>query len=294
MRIGVKLPHTGTAVPATRLADRARDLELAGFDSLWVSDHVVLPATIESHYPFAEDGRATWPTSTPYLEALVALAAAAATTERVVLGTAALVLPQRNPVLLAKQVASVDALSGGRVALGLGAGWLREEFDALDTPFATRGARFVEWLTLLRDCWTGHPAAHSGAHYQLPGDTLVLPTPAHEIPLYVGGHSRTALRRAGELGDGWLAQQAVPELDPARLTEEISTIRTAATAAGRDPDRLHVVLRLVESTGRAEQVADRLGELATAGVGEIIVDVDPATGDPRADHDILRQAAIGR
>ncbi|MGI8335756.1 TIGR03619 family F420-dependent LLM class oxidoreductase [Actinomadura scrupuli] len=294
MRIGVKLPHTGAGAPASSLARRARDLEAAGFDSLWVSDHVVLPEVIESHYPFAADGKATWPTTTPYLEALVSLAAAAAVTERVRLGTAALVLPQRNPVLLAKQVASIDALSGGRVALGIGAGWLREEFDALGMPFEDRGARMVEWITLLRDCWTGRPAAHSGAHYRLPADTLVLPAPAHAVPLYVGGHSPTALRRAARLGDGWLAQQAVPALDPPRLADEIASIRSTATAAGRDPSELQVVLRLVESAGRAGEVAQRIGELGRAGVDEIIVDADPLTEDAGAVHELLRDAASAR
>jgi probable F420-dependent oxidoreductase len=291
MRIGVKLPHTGDAVPATSVAGRARDLELAGFDSLWVSDHVVQPEVIESPYPFAADGKATWPTTTPYLEALVALTAAAAVTERVRLGTAALVLPQRNPILLAKQVASLDALSGGRVALGIGAGWLREEFDALAMPFQGRGARMEEWITLLRECWTGRPAARSTTHYDLPANTIVLPTPAHAVPLYVAGHSPAALRRAASLGDGWLAQQEAPALDPERLAGEVTTIRAAASAAGRDPATLYVVLRLVGSAGRADEVARRLAELTRAGVDEIIVDVDPLTGDAHADHDLLRDAA---
>jgi probable F420-dependent oxidoreductase len=291
MHIGVKLPHTGTAVPASTVARRAQHLESAGFDSLWVSDHVVQPNVIESWYPFGADGKATWPTDTPYLEALVVLAAAAAVTDRVRLGTASLVLPQRNPVLLAKQVATVDAMSGGRVALGIGAGWLREEFEALDTPFETRGARMVEWIGLLRDCWTGRPAAHSGTHYELPGGTMVFPAPAHQIPLYIGGHSPVALKRAGRLADGWLAQQAVPALDPDQLAADIAVIREAASAAGRDPAKLHVVLRLVESTGRAAEVATRIGDLAKAGVGEIIVDVDPLDGDAAGDHAILRDAS---
>jgi probable F420-dependent oxidoreductase len=294
MRIGVKLPHTGSAVPASSLARHARELELAGFDSLWVSDHVVLPNVIESRYPFAADGKATWPTATRYIEALVSLAAAAAVTERVRLGTAALVLPQRNPVLLAKQVASVDALSGGRVALGIGAGWLREEFDALGMPFESRGARMEEWIELLRECWTGRPAAHSTTHYRLPADTLVLPTPAHAVPLYVGGHSPTALRRAARLGDGWLAQQAVTALDPERLTSEIASIRSTASTAGREPETLQVVLRLVESSGRSDEVARRIAELGRAGVDEIIVDVDPVDGDARADHELLRDAVSAR
>lgn len=285
MRIGVKLPHTGTAIPWTSVPALARELELAGFDSLWVSDHVVLPARIDSRYPFAADGRATWSPATPYLEALVTLAAAAAVTTRARLGTAALVAPQRNPVLLAKQVATVDAISGGRVALGIGAGWLREEFDALGMPFDTRGSRMTEWITLLRDCWTGHPPGHSGPHYELPPDTLVLPAPAHPIPLYLGGHSPAALRRAGRLGDGWLAQQALPELDPDLLATEIGQVRAAAVAAGRDPASLAVLLRIVGTAGRAGELARHLGDLWRAGVDEIIIDAVPA------DHAVLRNEA---
>jgi len=283
MRIGVKLPHTGP-VTGPSIPTRARELELAGFDSLWVSDHVVLPERIESWYPFDPKGKATWPTDTPYFEAVVALAAAAAVTDRVRLGTAALVLPQRNPVLLAKQAASVDALSGGRLVLGVGAGWLKEEFDALAMPFETRGPRMVEWIALLRDCWTGRPEGRTSEHYDLPPRTLVLPTPARPIPLLVGGHSPTALRRAGRIGDGWLAQQSLPDLDPAALAAEIGLIRAAAEKAGRDPDALDVVLRIVQAAGRADEVARRLGELAKAGVHEVVVDVE----DAAADHAVLR------
>lgn len=291
MQIGVKLPNTGDAAPPSQVARRAGELERAGFDSLWVSDHVVLPAVIESFYPFAADGKATWSTATPYLEALITLAAAAAVTERIRLGTAALVLPQRNPVLLAKQVASIDALSGGRVELGLGTGWLREEFAALDAPFEARGARMVEWIALLRDCWTGHPEPHAGSHYTLPEGTVVLPTPAHAIPLYVAGHSLAALGRAARIGDGWLAQQALPALDPDRLADEIASIRSAAAAAGRDPAALRIVLRLVESAGRAGDVARRIADLHRAGVDEVIVDLDPLNEDPASDHAVLRDGA---
>src|SRR5205085_4070501 len=112
----------------------AAELESAGFESLWVSDHIVLPSEITSRYPFAEDGRATWPTSTPYIDALIALAQIATATERASFGTAVLVLPLRHPVILAKQLASIDAMSSGRLRLGVGAGWLREEVDAAAAP----------------------------------------------------------------------------------------------------------------------------------------------------------------
>jgi probable F420-dependent oxidoreductase len=262
----------------------AETLERAGFDSLWVSDHIVLPETIDSRYPFAADGRATWATDTPYLDALVALALAAAATERVRLGTAVLVAPLRNPVELAKQAASIDVASGGRLELGVGAGWLEEEFNALNVPFKGRGARLVEWMDLARACWTGRPPGHSSDRYVLPEGVLCLPTPAHEIPLLVGGHSPVALRRAGRVGDGWLAQQSARELDPAELTGAIAQV---AEAAGGPP---RVVLRVVDSLERADLVAARLHELRDAGVGEVIVDV-PFEGDaPARALEVLRSA----
>lgn len=292
MRLGVKLPHTGAAVASGSVPARARELEAAGFDSLWVSDHVVMPGVIASPYPFAADGRATWPPDTPYLESVVVLAAAAAATTRVRLGTAVLVVPQRNPVLLAKQVASVAQIAGGRVELGVGAGWLREEFDALDAPFEGRGARMLEWIGVMRACWTGRPPEFSGESYHLPPALLVLPAPPAPVPVYVGGHSPRALRRAGTAGDGWLAQQSALELDPGPLAAGAGAVREAASSAGRDPGASRIVLRVVDSAGRAGLVASRLAALAEAGVDEVIVDVDPRDGDAAADHAVLRDAAV--
>lgn len=268
MQIGAKLPHSGPLPLDVGIPAMARALEEAGFDSLWVSDHIVLPREIRSRYPFAADGKATWPTDTPYLDALVSLAMAAAVTDRVRLGTAVLVLPLRNPVELAKQAASIDAASGGRLELGVGAGWLEEEFAALNVPFEGRGGRLVEWMRLVRACWTGAPEPSTSDRYDLPADMLCLPTPARPIPLLVGGHSPVALKRAGRHGDGWLAQQAAGALDPADLERAAGVI--AEAAGGRRP---RIVLRIVESLGRAELVGERLGELAGAGVDEVIVDV---------------------
>lgn len=286
--LGAKLPHTGAADPQA-IPRRAQTLEAAGFDSLWVSDHIVMPVSIESHYPFAADGRATWPGDLPYVEALVAMTAAAAVTSRVRLGSAVLVLPQRNPVLLAKQLASLDALSGGRVTLGVGAGWLEEEFVALGASFDDRGARTAEWISILRDCWTGRTAAHDGA-YHVPGGLAVLPTPVHPIPVLVGGHTTAALRRAGQHGDGWLAQQSTTAVDVDELVGQAEVVRSTASASGRDPSRVRITLRLVDSAGRAERVAELLARLADAAVDEVIVDVH-AEDDPRRVHDLLREAA---
>ncbi len=292
MRLGAKLPNSGPLAMSRGIPTLARTLEEAGFDSIWVSDHVVLPRTIGSRYPFAADGRATWATDSPYLDALVALALAAATTERVLLGTAVLVLPLRHPVIFAKQAASIDVASGGRLELGVGAGWLAEEFAALDVPFEMRGGRLVEWMEIVRDCWTGAPAAHTSERYSLPAEILCLPAPAHRIPLLVGGHSKIALTRAGRFGDGWLAQQSLDALSIEELEHGAAAMRAAAQQSGRDPDQLRLVLRIVDSANRSDAVADQLAPLARAGVDEVIVDVAWDGDGPSRDASTLK-AAIG-
>ena len=274
MRIGAKVPNSGPLAQERGIAAMAAELEGAGFESLWVSDHVVMTERIDSRYPFAADGRATWPSDTPYYDAMIALAAIATATERAVLGTAVLVLPQRHHVVLAKQAASVDVMSGGRLALGVGAGWLAEEFEALNVPFSSRGGRFVEWMELLRACWTGAPGAYKGAHYTLPAGVLCFPTPAHPVPLLVGGHSQVARRRAGALGDGWLAHQSATALDVDELRAGTAASREAALGAARDPAALWTTLRIIDSATRADVVADALPSLVGAGVDEVVVDVD--------------------
>jgi probable F420-dependent oxidoreductase len=201
------------------------------------------------------------------------------------------VLPLRNPIELAKQVASLDVLSGGRMTLGVGAGWLREEFEALGVPFARRGRRLVEWIEIARDCWSGRPRGRASEDYTVPDGLVVEPTPLHEVAVLIGGHGPRALRRAGTLGDGWLGQQTAGEVDVAELEAAVDGMRTAASAAGRDPALLRVVLRLVQSAGRFEAVACDLPALARAGVDEIVVDVDWAAGDLAPQHAVLREAA---
>lgn len=290
LAIGAKLPHTGPAATGAAVREAAVALEQAGFDSLWVSDHVVLPDRVRSAYPFAADGVARWPTDVPYLEALLVLTAAATVTSRVRLGTAVLVLPQRQPVLLAKQVASLDALAGGgRVVLGVGTGWLREEFAALGVPFEQRGRLTSAAIEVLRACWTGRPDARDEERdLPLPGGLVVLPAPDPAVPVLVGGHSAAALRRAGTLGDGWLAQQPAAGLDPDGLAREVAVVREHATAAGRDPGALRVVVRVADSAGSCGVVARHVPALVAAGVDELIVDTDP--GACQADLALLRDA----
>jgi probable F420-dependent oxidoreductase len=291
VQIGAKLQNSGP-LPTTRgIPELARVLEAGGADSIWVSDHVVMPREMNSRYPFAADGRANWPSDTPYFEPILALALAAAATERGRLGTAVLVLPLRNPVMFAKQAASLDAASNGRLELGLGAGWLAEEFEALNAPFKRRGRQLSEWIAIARDCWTGFPAEHRSEDYVLPADTLCLPTPAHNIPILLGGHSSRALERVGEIADGWLAQQSALELDPRPIAEARAAFGAAARRNGRDAEQMRTALRIVDSAGRADVVARALPMLSEAGVDEIIVDLTWDADDQAEQLGVLHAGA---
>ena len=279
IKIGAYMPSAGHFPAEHGVPEMATRLEQAGFSSLWVSDHVVMPSQIQAAYPFAKDKKATWKTDTPWYDAMMILAMVATVTKHVELGTAILVLPLRHPVIFAKQAATIDALSGGRLTLGVGAGWLSDEFEALEVPFETRGKRLEEWIALARNIWTGTPKAFKGAHYDLPPNLMTYPKPTHTIPFLIGGHSPPALKRAGTLCNGWLPQQSAHSIDPAALEEPISMMRSAAITAGNDPDNYRVVLRINQSADKTGVVAENLDALGAVGVDDIVVDVDWSVAD---------------
>lgn len=214
-------------------AELARAAEAAGFDSLWTADHPVLPEQYESPYPYDPSGRIPGSTGSPLPDSLVWLTWVAAHTETIKLGTGVLILPLRNPLVLAKEIASVDVLSGGRMLLGIGVGWLGEEFDALGVPFGDRGRRTDEWVEVMRALWTSEPASHSGDRMSFEGMSSN-PKPANgSVPVVVGGHSRKAAERAGKLGDGFFPLGGdLPEL--------LDVMRQTAADLGRDPAAIEV------------------------------------------------------
>jgi probable F420-dependent oxidoreductase len=288
MDVGIELLFDGS--PGNSITDAggyAKALEDMGFASLWLPDHVVVFEQYAPNYGYSPDGLPPYGPRQGWFDPLFGLAAMAATTSRIRLGTNILILPERNPVVLAKEVVALDHLCGGRIDLGVGLGWSPEEFAALGVPFERRGARMVEWITLARALWTGRPPGRTSDFYQLPDGVLSLPTPAHPIPLLIGGHSPIALRRAGRVGDGWLAQQDADALDPGEIARCVAQVR----AAGGDGGPPRVVLRIVQSLGRLDLVAAHLAALEAAGVGEVIVDV-PVEGDaPARELAVLREAA---
>jgi probable F420-dependent oxidoreductase len=211
--------------------------ERAGFESLWTGEHVVMPAAYESVYPYSKDGRVPGGGAAEMADPLVWYAFAAALTERLRFTTGILVLPQRNPLVVAKQAATLDRLSGGRFSLGVGVGWLREEFEALGAPFEGRGQRHDDYVGALRALWSEPEASYASPHVSFQRARLT-PRPTAPIPIVVGGHSQAAARRAGRIGDGFFPAKGSPE----ELSALFKTARTSAREAGRDPDALELTV----------------------------------------------------
>ncbi|MFC2153201.1 TIGR03619 family F420-dependent LLM class oxidoreductase [Actinomycetota bacterium] len=287
MRIGAKLPVFGPIVHDIPLGDAARRAEEAGFDSVWVSDHVVMMHRTDSRYPYSDDGTITWDATEPRLDAIVAMSTACAVTSRVQVGVAILLATLRNPLILAKQLASLDTISNGRVVVGAGAGWLAEEFKAVGVAFEGRGQRLDEWIDILRDVWTGSPEAYRYEHFEMQPGLLSYPTPINEMPILIGGMSKAAIRRAGRRGQGWLAFQRAAHLDLPALEDGLALMRGEAERAGR-----HVPQTVVRLTGSLEDAAAVVPDLAAIGVTEVIVEVDwSSTDGPERTLGLMRSGA---
>jgi probable F420-dependent oxidoreductase len=208
-----------------------RVAEAAGFDQVSLSDHVFYPDKLDSSYPYSDTGRPIFPPHTPWPDVWVMTGALAAVTERITFATHVYVLPARNPFVVAKAVGTAAHLSGGRVLLGVGAGWMREEFTQLEQPFERRGARMEEQIEVLRTLWRGGMVEHHGEFYDF--DRLEMtPAPPRPVPILVGGHSETALRRAARIGDGWMGvYYGVDELIP--IVERLQRYRAEYGTDGR-------------------------------------------------------------
>jgi probable F420-dependent oxidoreductase len=219
MKVGAFVPLASFNANAPFLRALGPALEERGFESVWVPEHVVLFDQYESRYPYAPDGRFPGGAETGLLEPLTALTYLAAVTDTLRLGTGICLVPQRNPVYTARQVADLDVLSGGRVELGVGVGWLREEFDVVNMPFEHRGDRARDHIEVMKTLWMDEVSAYQGKHYRLP-ECRFYPKPVQQPhpPIHVGGESDAALRRAADLGQGWYGFNRLPEDVPEALT----------------------------------------------------------------------------
>jgi probable F420-dependent oxidoreductase len=284
LTLGVSLPSRGPLAspgPLRELAVRAEEL---GFAHGWVADHVVLPTHTQSVYPYAGPGARPLEADQPYTEPLTTLAYVAGVTERIGIGTRVLVAPLRHPVLAAKSLATLDHLSGGRLTVGIGVGWLAEEFELVGAPdFHRRGAVTDEYIALLRHLWTAEEPAFAGEFVSFSG-ARVLPRPARPggPPLWVGGHSQAALRRAARSGDAWfpLALTGGVGLGPGELAGHVSRLRELTVEAGREPSAVGVSLaapvrfgareRGRPLTGDEREIASDLRDYRRAGVDTFV------------------------
>ena len=289
MRYGFYLPTRGGCATPEALEAIVQRGEALGFHSVMIADHVVFPTAIASKYPYTVSG--AFPGGGDALEQLTLMAFVAGRTRTLRLVTSVMILPYRNPVLTAKMLATIDVLSRGRVTVGVGVGWLREEFEALDAPdFERRGAASDEYIRIFKTLWTQDPASLDGEFYRFEA-LRCLPQPVQKPhpPIWIGGYSAPALRRAARYGDGWHpvgANPAVP-LRPSELRASLDQLFRLTEAAGRNPSALTIsfkapvydtsVTTLTGSerrpfSGTSQQIADDIGAYEKAGVSELVFD----------------------
>lgn len=246
MGIGCVYPNRGAMATPTNLVRFAHTAEALGFDTIWTSDHIVVPTEVQSFYPYHPAGQMPFVPAEPYLEPLIVMTYLAAVTQRIRIGTSVLILPYRNPVFTAKALATLDVLSHGRITLGVGVGWMEEEFQALGLEtYARRGAYSDECMRIFRTLWTQENPTFQGAFHRFAGIKCEpKPVQAGGIPIWVGGHTPQAIRRAARLGDGWqpIVQRPPADLPPEELRENIAALRELAEAGGRDPQAITIAL----------------------------------------------------
>jgi probable F420-dependent oxidoreductase len=313
MQIGVCVPNTHeTLAERATVVEVARRAEALGFDSLWVNDHVVVPS--EEVTTGADDRQAQYLDrgTQKILEPLVLLSYLAACTDRIALGTSVFVLALRNPVIAAKQVATLDVLSGGRVVLGVGVGWMEAEFDALGVPWRQRGRRTDAGLKIAKALWQGEPVPEPVDGHELAHVVFnPLPDQRPHPPIWIGGRTEIGARRAARLGDAWHPSHLTltelmewrPRLDAlcdeaGRSPAEVGLTTRRRVARGARPSEPQPERRTLQ--GRASDMVEDLEALADVGVDHIILEVDAASAPELYDqidwlgHEVLRRPLTHR
>ncbi|WP_405659841.1 TIGR03619 family F420-dependent LLM class oxidoreductase [Streptomyces sp. RK9] len=278
MHIGIALPQYGTHARAEIVAPFARDAEAAGFDSLWVGDRSLTPVEPSDLYPGHTPEHPYPAEYKTFLDPLVVLTVAATATTRVRLGTSTLNAPWYPPLLLARSLTSLDRVSGGRLDAGLGIGWMRDEYTAVNADFGRRGARLEEILDVLEGIWAQEVFGHKGEHWEIPRSYVGLRPVQHSgPPLYLGGFSPAAMARVGRRAAGWVGVSL-----PAEAQAGLWGIaRRAAEDAGRDPDELRRRIRHNPRPGAtAEDIAAVLRGVRDTGAESCFVDLQQCVREP--------------
>ena len=282
MRLGLHALGIGSGANREVIDAVAASAERAGFATLWSGEHVVMVDESASRYPYSDDGRIAVPAEADWIDPLIGLSFVAAATSTIRIATGVLLLPEHNPVLVAKQAATLDTLSGGRLTLGVGIGWSREEFDALGVPFERRGARTEEYVDAMRTLWRDDVASFDGdfVHFD---SVRVNPKPVHDrrIPVVLGGNSDAALRRIAKWGDGWYGFN-LESVDV--VAERVAYLRELCDEHGRDPAELRLAVAL-----RDLKPGDAAA-LAAMGIDELVL-VEGPPDDARDAADWVRALA---
>ncbi len=257
MKFGMLFANIGPFGRPEVAAELGQICEETGIESIWTVEHVIVPDGYASEYPYSKDGKMPGGNTAPIPDPLVWLTWVGAHTTTLRLATGILILPQRNPVVLAKEVATLDTLTGGRVTLGIGVGWLEEEFDAIGVPFSERGARTDECVAVMRALWAGEAVDFDGKYTTLRAANS-FPHPAQpSVPIVVGGHTLAAARRAGRLGDGFFPGKG-------NWAEQRDAMEAAALDAGRDPSAIEV-------TRGGAMDADGVKRMMDEGVDRVVI-----------------------
>lgn len=264
MKFGLRYCNIGRYTDPVQAIELLQAGEEAGFESAWTVEHTVVPAGYQSTYPYSPNGRMGARDDLAIPDPLIWLSYVAAATTRIRLATGILILPQHNPVIAAKQVATLDCLSGGRMLLGIGVGWLKEEFDTIGVPFAERGARTDEYIAVMRALWSMEMPGFHGAYFNFDRAYCLPQPPNGSVPIIVGGHSKAAARRAGRLGDGFFPARGAP-------ADLIALARQSARESGRDPGAIEITASVPADLGDLRRLAD-------LGVSRVLVPVTPMPG----------------
>jgi probable F420-dependent oxidoreductase len=265
MKVGLIPVNIGVPSVEAMLAI-AEKAEQVGIESVWTFEHVVVPIDYRSKYPYSPDGKMGVTPETNFIDPLVALTAIASRTKKIRLGTGVNILSQTNPLYLAKQAASLDFVSKGRLMLGLGIGWLKEEFEAVGVPFEKRGARFDDYVVAMRKAWSGEVVEHESEFVHWTGfKTYPIPVQRPGVPIVIGGNKGKAFERIAKLGDGWYA----PTANIAQLEPMMKELRAACAKVGRDPKTIEISCMWIP----AVEGPDVVKRYADLGVSRLIVPV---------------------
>ncbi len=262
--------------------------ESLGFESVWTFEHVMVPLQYESRYPYSKDGKMGGGADAAFLDPLIALTAVAAHTKVLRLGTGVNILSQANPLLLAKQAATLDLLSKGRFMLGAGIGWLKEEFDAMGVPFERRGARFDDYVIAMRKVWSGEVVEHHSDFINWSGFvSYPLPVQKGGVPIIIGGAKGKAFERIARCGDGWFA----PTNDAASLAPMLEELKAACSEHGRDYNSVEIT-----SMWDGKGGMDAIKAFEDIGVARVVVPLfllgrDPVAGVQTLAADIIAKLA---